>query len=200
MAPAEELLSPPVVPTLPAATFGTACAQWHNPDGVLVLFSLASLVCPHAQAPHARPGRRTQNSRGDRPASRGLLRSALAASGARRGRGRAHSHLAGAGRNQGRQECQGPRADVANMGARNSDRVQRLSHLRTPVLGFFWMARCEVCRHLGALPVEQLIRAYGESAPTEGALLRLKCAACGERKVSAALMRLCDPGCSRQRG
>jgi hypothetical protein len=55
------------------------------------------------------------------------------------------------------------------------------------------------CRHKGPLPVDALIRKFGDLALVEFALVGLKCTACGHIGASALMLRLCEPGCPRQR-
>ncbi len=87
------------------------------------------------------------------------------------------------------------------MGRTNPDRVHRLRHLRQPPgPGYIRVARCSDCRHMGPLPVEQLIRRFGELIPVEMAMVHLRCTACGGRKVQHQMVRLCEPSCPKQRG
>ena len=83
----------------------------------------------------------------------------------------------------------------------SSDRIQRLSHLRTTAPGFLRIAWCKSCSHMAPFPLGVLIRRLGETHPVEAALWRLRCEACGARGgAEARLLRLCDPGCPKQRG
>lgn len=86
------------------------------------------------------------------------------------------------------------------MGTRNADRIPRLSSLRTPPPGRVWMAVCRQCGHMASMPVAILVERYGEAYPIETALWRLRCARCDAvGRTEHVLMRLCDPGCPRQR-
>ena len=49
------------------------------------------------------------------------------------------------------------------------------------------------------MPVDALIRKFGDLELVEFALVGLKCIACGHIGASALMLRLCDPGCPRQR-
>ena len=86
------------------------------------------------------------------------------------------------------------------MGSRNSDRIPRLGSLTRTGPGWLWLAVCRECGHRGALPVAQLIRRWGELLPIESAMQHLKCSECGRGSVEARNVRLCEPGCPRQRG
>jgi hypothetical protein len=46
------------------------------------------------------------------------------------------------------------------------------------------------------MPIDRLIRKYGELAIVE---VVLKCTECGGYGASALMMKLCEPGCPRQR-
>lgn len=90
-------------------------------------------------------------------------------------------------------------AYVLPMGAKNPNRQPRLRGLRNTPPGWIRLASCNSCRHKGPLPVDQLIRKFGDLALVEFALVGLKCSACGHRGASALMRRLCEPGCPRQR-
>jgi hypothetical protein len=62
------------------------------------------------------------------------------------------------------------------------------------------MATCNKCRHMGALPVEALIRKHGEDYLLEFATVGIRCSACGHLGATASTLKLCEPGCSKQRG
>jgi hypothetical protein len=49
------------------------------------------------------------------------------------------------------------------------------------------------------MPVDQLIRKHGELAIVEVVLVGLRCTACGSYGASALMLKLCEPGCPRQR-
>ena len=87
------------------------------------------------------------------------------------------------------------------MGRRNPDRVPRLRALKVTPPGFVRLGVCTACGYHAALPVVALLARYGELYPQEGAFLHLRCGSCAEvSKTVARLLRLCDPGCPRQRG
>lgn len=50
------------------------------------------------------------------------------------------------------------------------------------------------------MPVEQLIRKHGEDDLVEFALVSVKCVQCGNLGAKATLVKLCEPGCAKQRG
>ena len=79
-------------------------------------------------------------------------------------------------------------------------RLRRLRSLREVAPGWLWVALCRGCGHRGALPVAQFLARWGDLLPVEAALARMRCSACGGCEVKARLLRLCDPGCPRQRG
>lgn len=83
------------------------------------------------------------------------------------------------------------------MGARNPDRIPRLISWRQTPAGYIRVAVCGGCGHQAALPVEQLVQRFGELFPIETALFRMRCSTCGENKVAAKLLLLCEPGCRR---
>ena len=66
--------------------------------------------------------------------------------------------------------------------------------------GYVQTARCRDCGHLAALPVALLLRRFGALAPIEQVSRRITCSACQGRRADIRMMRLCDPGCARQRG
>lgn len=79
-------------------------------------------------------------------------------------------------------------------------RQRRLRSLREVAPGRLWVALCRGCGHRGALPVAQLLARWGDLLPVDAALARMRCSAYGRYEVKARLLRLCDPGCPRQRG
>jgi hypothetical protein len=85
------------------------------------------------------------------------------------------------------------------MGAKDPNRQPRLRGLRNTPDGWIRVASCNKCRHKGPLPVDALIRKFGDLALVEFALVGLKCTACGHIGASALMLRLCEPGCPRQR-
>jgi hypothetical protein len=86
------------------------------------------------------------------------------------------------------------------MGGKDPNRQPRLSSLRGTPPGWIRLAACNGCRHKGNLPIDRLIMKHGEIALVEFALVGLLCTACGHRGASALMVRLCEPGCPRQRG
>jgi hypothetical protein len=86
------------------------------------------------------------------------------------------------------------------MGGKSMSRMMRLRSMREPGPGHLWMAVCQHCGHMGAIPVRQLIRRYGELYPIDTVMMTLKCDECGKSRAEPPLCRLCDPGCGRQRG
>lgn len=62
------------------------------------------------------------------------------------------------------------------------------------------MARCQACGHQATLPVAALLKRWGELHLVEFAMNSLRCSACDQQDVAQVLVRLCDPGCPRQRG
>jgi hypothetical protein len=79
------------------------------------------------------------------------------------------------------------------------DRTPRLFSLRQTPPGFVRMAVCLNCRHMAPLPLRDLVHRFGELRPVEMALLHLRCEECGQSKVEARLIPLCEPGCRRRR-
>jgi hypothetical protein len=86
------------------------------------------------------------------------------------------------------------------MGGKDPNRQPRLHSVRETPRGWIRLATCTGCGHKGPLPAEQLIRKFGELELVEFALITLKCTACGGRGATASMIRLCEPGCPRQRG
>ena len=83
-------------------------------------------------------------------------------------------------------------------------RIFRLRHLAAAVRvqdGSIQLARCSKCGHQGPIPIDRLLARCGELMPVEAALSRLKCLGCGERgQVQLRFVRICAPGCPRNRG
>jgi hypothetical protein len=70
----------------------------------------------------------------------------------------------------------------------------------TAARGWIQIAACP-CGHMAPIPVDRLIKRYGELLPVDQAMMRLRCAKCGEVGTAKAKnMRLCEPGCPKQRG
>ena len=89
---------------------------------------------------------------------------------------------------------------VPVMGGKDPNRQPRLRSLRNTAPGWIRLARCQTCGHQGLLPVEALIRKWGDLHLVEFALLSLRCTECGARDVRHTMIRLCELGCPRQRG
>lgn len=68
--------------------------------------------------------------------------------------------------------------------------------------GYIAMAVCSKCGRMAPLPIDELIRRYGELYPVEMALVKVRCTGCQNwgRNIEPKWLRLCDPGCPRQRG
>ena len=86
------------------------------------------------------------------------------------------------------------------MGGKDPNRRPKLQSLTQTPPGWIRLAACTSCEHRGPMPVQQLIRKFGELHLMEFALISLKCTACGGRGASALMLKLCEPGCLRQRG
>jgi hypothetical protein len=65
--------------------------------------------------------------------------------------------------------------------------------------GWIRVASCNNCSHRGPFPVDRLIRKHGELAIVEVVLVRLKCSDCGGCGAGALMLKLCEPGCPKQR-
>lgn len=79
-------------------------------------------------------------------------------------------------------------------------RHQRLRDLSRTPDGYIQVARCQDCGHLAALPLAALLQRFGELTPVQQIRDRITCSACRSRATEIRMMRLCDPGCPRQRG
>lgn len=66
--------------------------------------------------------------------------------------------------------------------------------------GYLQTARCGACGHLAALPVALLLKRFGALMPIDAVRERMTCSACKSHAIEIRMMRLCEPGCSRQRG
>ncbi len=86
------------------------------------------------------------------------------------------------------------------MGGKDANRQPRLGSLKHTAPGWIRLARCRGCGHQGVLPVDALLRRWGELHLVEFAMQSLRCTSCGENDVRHTMVRLCDPGCPRQRG
>ncbi len=84
------------------------------------------------------------------------------------------------------------------MGDRN--RQLRLGSLKQTAPGWIRLAKCQGCGHQSALPLDALLRRWGELHLIEFAMDSLRCTKCGKQDVQHTMVRLCDPGCARQRG
>lgn len=86
------------------------------------------------------------------------------------------------------------------MGGKDPNRQPRVGSLRNTPPGWIRLAQCQACGHQGTLPVDALLRRWGELQLVEFAMQSLRCSACGARDVRHTMIRLCEPGCPRQRG
>ncbi len=50
------------------------------------------------------------------------------------------------------------------------------------------------------MPAKRLLRKHGELALLEFALAGIRCSECRNYGATATMIRLCEPGCPRQRG
>ena len=89
---------------------------------------------------------------------------------------------------------------VLVMGGKDAGRQPRLGSIRETPPGWLRLVTCNACAHRGLLPAEQLLRKHGELALLEFALIGIRCTACGSTGATMTMVRLCDPGCRRQRG
>jgi hypothetical protein len=85
------------------------------------------------------------------------------------------------------------------MDGKDHNRQPRLNTLRNTPAGWIRIASCNDCSHKGPLPVDRLIRKHEELAIVEFVLVGLECTVCGGYGASALTLRLCEPGCPRQR-
>lgn len=88
---------------------------------------------------------------------------------------------------------------VLVMGGKDANRQPRLSSLRHTPPGWIRLAACNSCSHKGLLPIDHLIRKHGELAIVEVVLVGLRCTACRGYGASVLTLKLCEPGCPRQR-
>lgn len=86
------------------------------------------------------------------------------------------------------------------MGARDPNRQPLLRSIRDCLPGWIRLVRCNACGHQGMLPAARLLKKHGELALVEFALVGLKCSECAEYGATMRMVRLCEPGCPRQRG
>ena len=61
-------------------------------------------------------------------------------------------------------------------------------------------AICRGCGYMGALSYDRILARFGELYPAEQAMIWVRCVECGAVNPEARHMRLCEPGCPRQRG
>jgi hypothetical protein len=73
-------------------------------------------------------------------------------------------------------------------------------HLKPTAPGWIAVAVCRKCGHMAALPYDRLRVRFGESFPADEAMARVRCSECDSPNPDARHLRLCDPGCARQRG
>jgi hypothetical protein len=86
------------------------------------------------------------------------------------------------------------------MGGKDPNRQPKLSGLKITPLGSIRMLKCDHCRRLAPIPIEQLIRKHGPNALVEFASAAVRCSGCKGVGARAVMLRLCDPDCPRQRG
>jgi hypothetical protein len=86
------------------------------------------------------------------------------------------------------------------MGGKDASRQPRLGSVRDTPPGWIRLAICNACGHRGVLPAERLLRKHGELALLEFALVGIRCTACRQYGATMSMVRLCEPGCPRQRG
>ena len=87
--------------------------------------------------------------------------------------------------------------DAWEKGARNADLAK--SSLRNTASGWIRFARRQKCAHQRLLPVEALIRKWGDLHVFEFALQNQRSTECGARDARHSMVCLCEPGCLRQR-
>jgi len=86
------------------------------------------------------------------------------------------------------------------MGGKDPSRQPQLGGLRITPVGWVRMAKCSKCGHLGAIPVDRLIRKHGPTMLVEFALAAVRCGSCQGYGATATMLKLCEPGCGKQRG
>ena len=86
------------------------------------------------------------------------------------------------------------------MGGKDANRQPRLGSVRDTPRGWIRLVACNTCGHRGVLPADRLLRKHGELALVEFALAGIRCGSCGGRGATLSMVRLCEPGCPRQRG
>lgn len=86
------------------------------------------------------------------------------------------------------------------MGGKDPNRQPRVGSLLRPAPGWIRLAECVHCDHTGPLPVRQLVRKHGELCLLEFALVSIRCTECRKYGATMKMVRLCDPGCPKQRG
>jgi len=83
------------------------------------------------------------------------------------------------------------------MVGQDPNRQPRLGSLRQTPAGWVRVAACSSCSHKGPLPIDHLIRKHGELAIVE--VVGLRCTACHGYGAGVLMLKLCEPGCPRQR-
>jgi ribosomal protein S26 len=83
---------------------------------------------------------------------------------------------------------------------RDPNRIRRVRHLKSTAPGWISVVICRKCSHMAALPYDRLLKRFGELFPADDALIWVRCSECGAQSPEARQMKLCEPGCSRQRG
>jgi hypothetical protein len=86
------------------------------------------------------------------------------------------------------------------MGGKDPNRQPQLASLRITPVGWVRMAKCMKCGYLGAIPVDRLIKKHGLAMLVELAMVNVRCSACENYGATDTMLKLCEPGCSKQRG
>jgi hypothetical protein len=84
------------------------------------------------------------------------------------------------------------------MGGKDPNRQPRLGSIRDTPPGWIRLLTCNACGHRGVLPAERLPR-NGELVLLEFVLAGILCGACRRHGATMTMVRLCQPGCPRQR-
>lgn len=86
------------------------------------------------------------------------------------------------------------------MGGKDPSRQPRVGSLRREAPGWIRLATCNACGRRGTLPADLLLKKHGDLALLEFALQGIRCAACKQYGATMTMVRLCEPGCPKQRG
>ena len=79
------------------------------------------------------------------------------------------------------------------------DPNRSLASLKDPIPGFIYALRCTRCRHYAGFPTAVLLKKFGNLTPLKTVLPKVKCGKCEVGPVEAIALRLCEPGCAKQR-